>query len=351
MPARKVVRETTTFDVNDPEREVTGEALDSLDHTDPENVQAFLQQFESGSFKVKVYKLGPRGAEYCFSGAEDVDEETIKAFGGGEYELRVFIRGTRQDTIKIRIADRPGQNGIGFSAQVPETQVANPGRRANSDDRYIDLVEKLAFGGGRQATPMAELAQAMKDLGLAGQPKDDPMTMLLKGIELAKTLGGGSSPDWKTALVEAAKDIGAAVAPAFMNRGTAPSLPNRQQVEPMTAEQQMQQRIMQGIAYLKTKAIAGKPVDLFIDWILDNATDPQYQPFIQLILAQEFDTFIQIDPEIANEPYLTWFRTLHSGLRDAFNENQNVDDSSGATGNIRDITGHGATGKGRKSKQ
>jgi hypothetical protein len=64
-----------------------------------------------------------------------------------------------------------------------------------------------------------------------------------------------------------------------------------------------------------------------------------YQPFLAMAVQGDINTFIQIDPELANEPYRGWLTSAINMLKEAYAGN-NQADNDGGTGNDSDTTGH-----------
>jgi hypothetical protein len=297
-----------------------------------EGVKEYLQQFNDEQFRVKVYKDGPAGPEFCFSGSNEVTEELIQKYGGGSYELRVFVDGVKQDTVHLKIADRPTDNN--GNEKHGELELMR------QQMQFMQNFVLNGRSGNTPSTPIVELIDAVKSLnGL--NSGSQPVDLILKGMELAKgmTSSGG---DWKTSLIDAVKDIGKAAVPVLATlvpQGN--NVKSQGEVQEMPSQEQM---LREGIAYLKGRAMAGMDCNLVVDWIVANSNDPQYTPFIKMVLQQDFDTFVKIDAEIAQEPFLSWFRTLHSGLRDSFNEVNNAGDSGREFGHVANIADHGPTG-------
>lgn len=340
MP-KKVIKTETVYDQHD-EPLLMDNPMQQQQSVEPgEDVAGYLSQFSGvQSFRVKVYKRTQSNKfAFIFSGGTEIDEELVKSKGGpGEYELRVFVNGLRQDTVSIVIESEIG--GTSAAPALAINEISGGGADVNGLRRHVEFLEKLVLNGGmaQQQSSVSELVEAVKALqGLNQGPS--PMDLLLKGVELAKEIGvgGGGSGDWKSTLIESARDVVKAVGPAMVAKTTGGELP----VTPETT-------IRAGIAYLKQRAMAGMPVDLVVDWIIGNANDPQYQPFLTLVFRQDFEKFIELDPELAQEPYLSWFRTLHSGLREAYQNAQvGDDDSVRVQGNVRDIGDNARAGKGR----
>lgn len=328
MPRKIVKTETEIL----PDRTLPSETVDNdgpMRLEDSEGVADYLRQFSNEQFRVKVYKNTPRGSEYCCSGTTEIDEEFLIQFGGGDYELRVFVDGVRQDTVFIRIADRPMKNGGGGSDDFMRQQMT--------------FMQSMLAAQKTTApsSPILDVIEAVKSLQGLNAGKD-PLDLVLKGMELAKNMNGGGTGDWKSGIVDGVKEIAKTAIPVL----AAMAQPQQQHVQVQPQQQEspemiQEQQLREGIAYLKGRAMSGMDCNLVIDWVVANSNDPQYTPFIKMVLQQDFDTFIKIDAEIAREPFLSWFRTLHSGLRDAFNEALNVGDSGGESRNVTDFTDHG----------
>lgn len=332
---KKVTKTETTFDVDgteSPEMLAGTLPLESAD-----GLENYLNQFGQKPIKVKVYKRGLKGMAYCFSGGTEIDEDTLSQYGGGEYELIVLVDGVKEKSIPLFIADRPNGQTIATPTVATEPQSGSVEVRMLRE-QLIFLQNMVINKQSAPATPLGELVDAMKLLGNGGGK--DPTELFLKGLEFAKEHGSSGSGDWKSMLVDSIRDVAKTVAPvlaAKTNGGNQTMI-----------QQNPDDMIKSGLAYLKQRAISGMPVDVVVNWVMFSANDPTYQPFLKLVLSQEFEEFVKLDAEIAQEPYLTWFRTLHAGLREAFNESQLDDDSERPAGNVRNITGNAKVGDKRK---
>jgi hypothetical protein len=351
--ARK--RTTTVETVEEPD------IVDELPGELSENpgVQEYLGQFgAAGNFKVKVYKMGPRGLEYCFAGGREIDEQVIgDVWGAGEYHLQIFKRNETRpsDELIVRVGEKKGSAAPSVTPATPrdESPSAAQLRIMQEQNNFLrDLLLQNTGGGSQQ---LIEAVKVLKELQGNGNSGDHFATALLKGIDIAREVSGaGANGDWKAMVVDALKDIGKVVVPAFI-ANTPPRGPGPRPADPGEADMRRQQvpeptpeaAIKQGLDFLKKKTISGMPVELVIDWVMFNSTDEQYQPFIALVMQSDFQKFIEIDPELAQEPYLAWFRNLHAGLRDAFNEQTHgdADDDPGRPGgNVADLGGHAGSG-------
>jgi hypothetical protein len=86
----------------------------------------------------------------------------------------------------------------------------------------------------------------------------------------------------------------------------------------------------QGIAYLKTKAVAGKDVSLYVDLLGDNLEDPAWRPLIEQLYRPYEEVAQLLDADLLKEPYRSWFSQLRDGI---LSELQSLSDRDGPAGN------------------
>lgn len=101
--------------------------------------------------------------------------------------------------------------------------------------------------------------------------------------------------------------------------------------------------IREGLGYLKAKAAAGKEVEIYIDQLLDNDEEPQWNALIQAIeQGATIEHLVMFDAEIGAAPALRlWFEGLYNGLRRAIDENNNPAGPGGDGGNPAGNAGAG----------
>lgn len=172
------------------------------------------------------------------------------------------------------------------------------------------------------------------------------MNLISKGIEIGQT---GSVEPKKEGVMGYIKDLAPVIGevignllPARANGGggsaTVQSVPSRQVSE---APEIAQSRAMlaAGIAYLKRKALSGADVGLYIDFIGDNMSDPQWTPLVQMIHKPYDEVAGALDPELSQMPYRPWFESLFNGVRELIKPSGAEADepanqsSAGTTGN------------------
>lgn len=342
---RKVVTEYEEEDEQPPqaqwsEAEEFGEDL---------QVQSILDGIGPGEIKIKILKWGPKGKSYCFSlDGGPVDEDFIQQqFGGGRYHGQIFKNGIYTgNSFELNIADRIANPSMSGGMADIQTRMMQ---------QQIDFLKDMVLRNGQQQqTPVGELADALtKVTALTGNGGggmgEKAVELILKGIELGKAIGGGKDESWTDVIREAIPVVGEMMQQRKQNPGGQPQQADQtQQVNSLPAAAP-DAVIRQGIAYLKGKAITGRDPGLYVDWMIDNAEEPQYQPILHFILTSEFSALEQIDPEISKQPYADFFRTMYDGLRSAYSQQDQMDMDTGGSGgdggNAKDDGKAGAGGK------
>lgn len=278
----------------------------------------------------KVYKLNSGGKSFCFQTTEPVDEVSIQAQypSGGKFVVLEY-NGLNQviNTTHIDIEPKPltveaNGNGSDVRTQMLMQELAF------SRNMMMEMIRGL-FNGKQQSasTPLGELAQAMQVVHEM-KAGSNPVDLIIKGMELGvKSNGGGG--DWKAELVSAAKDVIPAV---VQTMGATRQTQQGQQTMIQATPASM---IKQGIDWLKPQILGGMTVDLAIGWVIQNRYDPLCQQLMSNAIKGDVNTFIQIDPEIANEPYKTWFITAIQLLKDEYAaaQAQSTDENDNERGN------------------
>lgn len=329
-------------------------AAELAEADEAELLARFREQFGPAQCKIRVLKATPSGNAYCFSTSDDFDaDRTRDIYGGGRYFLQFYVNGRPRETREIVIAEQlkpAGANG----AAVPDFSAAGDKSVRDMNGFLMALLLKKADAEPSERSTVGELVEALKGLQTIAAPQktDDGFDRFYKMFQMVREMSGdGGGGDWKSIaareLIGTAKEVASPLlqhlAAERMRAGTAGPAPrpNPGVVEqPAQVEQggempiTPQLIIRQGLEALKSKAMSGISVDLVIDWIMAHSNDPLYQPFLSTALAQDFEAFAAaFDPSIAQPPFETWFRSLHEGLKEAFNESLGVaGDSAGAGG-------------------
>jgi hypothetical protein len=358
MAARKKTITTTT---EIPDTDTEFDLAKQIPDDDP--LAEFDRQFPNANKKYKCARMTPNGTVHVFSTNEPFDEDFLQEnYGGGRYVVRLFVDGVRQREVEMRVEDRQGATARTLN---PETETKNV-KPESKDSLMESLLLRLVANQQpvQSTTSVSELADALKAVHSitgnnngSGNESKSYMEGFKAGIEMAKQFVTGESGDWKTQLIDAAKTVLPGVASAIgAARGTAPQpatpLPfipgNKMAPQPQPMDEQTQ-KIYNAIQQLKQQCLNRVPVDLIIDYAVANAAHPETQNVIRATFNLDFAAFASIDPEIANEPFVTWFKNLYDGLRQSFNEADDMDDNpsgeSGDNGNAVDHARSVNTGK------
>jgi hypothetical protein len=371
MAAKKKVTTTTIEDTDNEQNNNTGFTLRNASETYDDPLAEIDAKYPNANRKIKVGRWTPNGVRHVFSTTDLFDEDFLQEhYGGGKYVVRVFVDNVQQRSFEINVEDRPGtrpQNGFTDDPQ-PKPNVTNASANGNGGTGFGGLTEMLLMklldrAPAATSTSVSELAEVMK-IAQGAQPQvgngKEYMEGFKAGVEFASKIteratGGG---DWKTTLIDAAKEALPLVAGAMGGAGSrvpatmqnAPIvIPNSGVQKPMEVRTPEMQIVYDTIQNLKSYAMAKTDPDLVIDWAIANATKPEVQHVIHFAFTNDFAAFAKVDPEIANEPYVTWFKLVYDGLRSAFNSADSVDDdNSGESGDARNVTPNAnAGGSGR----
>jgi len=303
-----------------------------------EQLQAVIEQFPDAGIIAKLYDA--QGAFcYRFADARNIDEEDVrKRCGPGEFVVRIYINSKYRQSIPLPIR-----------ALLPLDRQPGDGSSSSSlNDRHSEFLEKLLLAFISKENPVAasapaptvtELIAGIAQLDTLRGKQESAMDLFQKGIEFAQSASGQA--DWKSDALRTVRDIAPQVLGAINGiRGNGNGngvMPNTEPVGELPPDA----IIKSGIAYLKKKAIAGVDPELIIEWIANNAEE--YEPLLRVVLNSEFSTFVEFDPEIGREPFVSWFKPLFDGLRSAFKPPDSVDDNSG--GNVGNPSDTGSNGK------
>jgi hypothetical protein len=348
MPRKK----RTIIDESIPDNAITTEAGEQIilgDGSGDSDLDALLAGFGASPFKIKVYRVTTFGSTFCFQTTEPIDESYIQSLhGGGKYAIRVYRENVLVKTIYYDIETKPvtnTPNGNGGNSYMNDVATMQINMLRDQLATFQQMV--MAFIGRpnpiQQATPMSEVVAAMQVMHGMRPAGTDPVDLIIKGMELGSK-GGNASPDWKSELIHTAKEVLAPVAGVLAQQAIKPPMNVNQpqlpegQLNMQTAPQSLPNNMMvrQGISMLKGQIMNGLEPEVACDWLLQNANLPMYQPFFVIAIQSGVDAFIQIDPEIANEPYKSWFIKTITLVREAYNES-----ISGHSADISGGIGHG----------
>lgn len=281
----------------------------------------------------KVYKINVGSRSFCYQTTEPVDEVSIQGQypAGGKFVVISYnAMNDVINTVHIDIEPKPlTSNGNGASEDIRTRMLLE--ELAFTRNMMLQMINGV-FSNKTQATatPLGELAQAMQVVhGMS--PQTNSADLILKGMELGMK-ANGSGGDWKTALVDTAKEIAPVVVQAF----SAAKQVQQGQTQMIALPPAMM--LKQGLDWLKPRIISGMEPDLAVNWVITNANDPMCQQLLTHA-AQGLDAFITADPEIANEPFKTWFTTAIQQLKDWYAaQSANQDDNERGIGDDSDVT-------------
>ena len=366
-----IIRENP--DELDERHEPPGKVID--EDIGEQSYSTFVGRFQgSQGCRVKVYRITPRGRQYCFSGTpEEIEsEETIRRYHAdqtyaheeGNYVLYVTVNGELRDPFTINIAPQlktPGGPSGGMAVAVsPEVQMLREQlnrleSRLTQQDRppILDLVDGMAK------------IDAMRNNngGSGGGLNLDVVTRCIEiGTRMA---GGGPQGDggWEGMVRDVVKENAPALIGLFQMiarkvgaeqpatqippEQQPPAQPNPPAVEETMKPEEQERAIMQqALIFLKKKAAAHSDPGLYVDLIVDNREDPLYARLISEIVDNDFPAFAAIDPDIEKPEYREFFSFIHDRIRRLFKPKDTVATvGGGQDGNAKNTPSNGATGK------
>jgi len=300
-------------------RTIVEETLPDNPATEDETITDFM------CVLTKVHKLSGADRFFCFQSETPVDEVLIQSQypAGGKFIVTEYnSAGSLLDTKLINIEAKPfaTTNGNGSGDDIRTRMLLE--ELTFTRNMMLQMMNGLFNSKTQQtATPLGEIAQVMQTIH-SMSPAINPTELVLKGMELGIKANGGA-PDWKAQLAETAKDI----LPAVVQTMSAARQPQPQQ-GPMMIQQAPTALIKQGLDWLKPRIIGGMDTESAVNMVITNANEPMCQQLLTYA-AQGIDAFIAVDPEIANEPYKTWFTNAIQALKEwyaAQSANQNDDE-------------------------
>src|SRR5215831_7809915 len=290
----------------------------------------------------KVYRLNGATKSFCFQSNEPVDEVLIQTRypNGGKFLVQEY--NGMNEMVNHTTVDIEPAPPMTTPLQTPTTGLSavDIQNRMLLDElqwtrqMLLQLISNNNHGNG--STPVGELVAAMQGIhSIAGK---DPIDLLIKGMELGSK-SGGAAQDWKSELIHTAKEIVPSALQAISsltpNHNSQQLQPNGQ---PMLSTLTPEGQLKFGLQWIRSRIMGGMTPDLAVNWLIQNANDPQYEPILSTAIQGNIDNFIALDPLIANEPYRTWFTTAIQMLKEWYAEQSAViPDNDGGDGDSTDV--------------
>lgn len=278
----------------------------------------------------KVYKTNGAKRSFCFQSAEPVDEVLIQERQPMGGSFAVFEYNAQGDVVNSTTFDIEPKPATTPNASTSPTDIHTT-MLMNELQFMRGMVMNMVNNRSSEATPIAEIIRAAKDMTSMGGGKD-PVEMLIRGMELGKQNGGSASSDWKAELIHTAKE---ALVPVVNILSQNSNKPNGVTTMIPANTQTPATIVKDAIIWLKGKIMVGLTPSLAVDWILQNGNDPQYQPILAMAVQGTIDNFIELDNDIANEPYRSWFTSAIQMIKDEYAEQSgNTSDMDGGNRNV-----------------
>jgi hypothetical protein len=333
--------------VEDPltEFDVSLEAAD-----DTETLKSVLEQFgQTEQVLYRIYRQTPSGPSFCYE-SSTFDEMFIqRERGEGSYVARIYINGRMKKSIPFQV-DAP-TNGTGKVN----------GNGGSSHEAFLEKMLMVLLtresAGPANVPTLADMTAALSNLDSLRGKQESGIEMLMKGIELARSIEPGGNLDWKSELIKTVKDAAPGVlgivsqTMAAKNGPPVPQVPTEQivpaaPVTPEQEEQQMSFMLKSTIGMMKSQFMQGLDVDSALNLIMANAGNPMYAPMIQKFISLSFEELVALDADIGKKPFYDLFKSLHDGLRYEFGPDDSVESDTGRNpGDVTDIRSHGSASK------
>lgn len=342
MPRQKTIITKETVDA---ETEAVATSDDGQEQeTPPEDILCFLQRFAKAR-NVVVKRLDRQTGRQVYVGQsspEHCTEQWIQeSFGAGTYDLQLrTAEGHYIAQRRIEIGEGPPKE-----KDVSPLPQANPGNDAvvamlqmqvqmmqsqmqAQTQMFASMVEKLSGNGGTP-TPIRDIIEAVASLktmsggGDSGEKITNMIELLQKGIEIGQT---GEVREKREGIMDYVKEIIPVVAKGL--RGLVPANGAARSPDPVSPggpapapalQDETQARIIsmvrQGLNFMKSRALAGKSTDFWIESVLDNADLPEYRAFLELLGDKSYDEIAAIDPDLLKPQFRPWFEKLFEGIK------------------------------------
>ena len=232
--------------------------------------------------------------------------------------------------------------GAMMAALKPSAPAADPSQMLQSiTTTFATLKSAAGEEGGIQKA--LNLINAAKDLVPGGEKSDDSWLGVAKDVtrtvvEVLKPKPNGNGIEPRAALP--AVPAGAMPTARVYNADVVPQVADAALGQPKNPEDILKEWIGAQLAFLKTKARAGKDPEFWVEYTLENAEEPGNAAILEAMRrGATFQHLLTFDPEISKDPVLAgWFQRFYEELHAALNEDL---DSGGPGGDAPDPGGNG----------
>jgi hypothetical protein len=233
--------------------------------------------------------------------------------------------------------------GAMMTALKPTAPAADPSQMLQSiTTTFATLKSAAGEEGGIQKA--LNLINAAKDLVPGGAEKtDDSWLGVAKDVtrtvvEVLRPKPNGNGFEHTPAALPAVPP-GALPTARVYNADVAPGVADAAAGQPKNPEDILKEWIGAQLAFLKTKARAGKDPEFWVEYTLENAEEPGNAAILEAMRrGATFQHLLTFDPEIGKDPVLAgWFQRFYEELHAEFNADL---DSGGPGGNAPDPGGN-----------
>jgi hypothetical protein len=234
--------------------------------------------------------------------------------------------------------------GAMMTALKPTAPAADPSQMLQSiTTTFATLKSAAGEEGGIQKA--LNLINAAKDLVPGGAEKsDDSWLGVAKDVTRTVVEVLRPKPN-ENGFVEHTPAALPAVPPGAMPTArvyndVAPGVADAAPGQPKNPEEILKEWIGAQLAFLKTKARAGKDPEFWVEYTLENAEEPGNAAILEAMRrGATFQHLLTFDPEIGKDPVLSgWFQRFYEELHAALNEDL---DTGGPGGDAPDPGGNG----------
>lgn len=304
-------------------------------------IRAFCES-DDASGMLGIYRCMPNRKEQfiCKIDIADFDPEYIKGrFGGGEFRVKAYDGKSRlklNQSLSIEgdpIIERQAQTGMAVvqnQSQALDIGQLMAAMQESNKQLLMGLVQVLQpqQQNNSRADMLNEML-TMKELFSNGNQGGDSTSMLLKGIELAKSLTPieGGTTSGMDVLMETIKNFGLPIAQMMSQEKTRQAQPRHVQKQPHSAplqlegapvvptpqqaEQEQNDMLKYYLSMLCAHAAAGKDPQLYADLVADNLNEQQAA---QLLSLPDVVAYMGgINPDVL--AHRAWFEALVGELK------------------------------------